>query len=156
MWLGWHKKRINIALFPLWSLWNKMKVLNLKREKTVVLKTCEYNTSYIPVHIIIPWIKWGDNGGNLPTVYIDILIIDILSWAERGRERIAELKKLPKITRVLVTRFDNFHHLCNFYIFGFCLLSNNLASSILKCEGSLTLLIKFSLKRRMCRNNYKK
>ena len=156
MWLGWHKKRINIALFPLWSLWNKIKVLNLKREKTVVLKTWEYNTSHIPVRIIIPWIKWSDNGSNLPIVCLDILIIDILSWAERGRERIVELKKLANITRVFVTRFHKFHHLCSFYIFGFCLLSNNLASTILKCEGSLTLLIKFSRTSRMCRNNYKK
>ena len=52
----------------------KIKVLNLKRAKTVVLKTWENNTSYIPVHIIIPWLKWGDNGGNLPVVYINILI----------------------------------------------------------------------------------
>ena len=32
----------------------KIKVLNLKRAKTVVLKTWEYNTSYIPVRIIAP------------------------------------------------------------------------------------------------------
>ena len=42
------------------------------------------NTSYIPVRIIVPWIKWGDNDGNLPIVFIDILITDILFWAERG------------------------------------------------------------------------
>ena len=34
----------------------------------------EHLTSYIPVCIIVPWIKWGDNDGNLPIVYIDILI----------------------------------------------------------------------------------
>ena len=33
------------------------------------------------------------------------------------------------------------------------LLCNNLASSMLKCEGSLTYQIKFSLKSMMCRNN---
>ena len=33
-----------------------------------------YNASYIPVCIVVPWSKWGDNGGNLPIVYIDILI----------------------------------------------------------------------------------
>ena len=38
---------------------------------------------------------------------------------ERG-ERIMELKKLIKLTRVLVTSFDKFHHLCNFYIFSLC------------------------------------
>ena len=32
----------------------KIKVLNFKRAKTVVLKTWEYNTSYIPVRIIAP------------------------------------------------------------------------------------------------------
>ena len=32
----------------------KIKVLNLNRAKTVVLKTWEYNTSYIPVRIIVP------------------------------------------------------------------------------------------------------
>ena len=26
------------------------------------------------VLIIVPWLKWGDNGGNLPIVYIDILM----------------------------------------------------------------------------------
>ena len=32
----------------------KIKVLNLKREKTVVLKAWEYHTSYIHVLIIVP------------------------------------------------------------------------------------------------------
>ena len=41
------------------------------------------------------------------------------------------LKKLPKLTRVLVTSFDKFHYLCNLYSIGFVLLCNNLASSIL-------------------------
>lgn len=36
--LGWQKKSLNIALFPLWSLWNKVDVLNFKREKTVIFK----------------------------------------------------------------------------------------------------------------------
>ena len=31
-----------------------------------------------------------------------------------------ELKKLPKLTRVLVTGFDKFLHLCNLHIFGLC------------------------------------
>ena len=38
---------------------------------------------------------------------------------ERG-ERIMESKKLTKLTRVLVTSFDKFHHLCNLYIFSLC------------------------------------
>ena len=48
-----------------------MKVLNLKRGKVVALKTWEYKTSNIPVRIIVPWLKWGDDGGNLPIVYKD-------------------------------------------------------------------------------------
>ena len=37
-----------------------------------------------------------------------------------GEESIMELKELPKLTRVLVTSFDKFHHLCNLYIFDLC------------------------------------
>ena len=44
---------------------------------------------------------------------------DIFSWEERG-ERIIELKKIPKLTKVLVTSLDKFHNLCNLYIFGLC------------------------------------
>ena len=44
---------------------------------------------------------------------------DIFSLAER-EERIMEFKKLPKLTRVLVTSFDKFHHPCNLYIFALC------------------------------------
>ena len=44
---------------------------------------------------------------------------DILK-KEGGRERIMELKKIPKLTKVSVTSFDKFHHLCNLYIFGLC------------------------------------
>ena len=51
----------------------------LKRAKTVILKTLEYNKSYIPVRIIVPSIKLGDYGGNLPILYLDILIIHIPS-----------------------------------------------------------------------------
>ena len=50
-----------------------------------------------------------------------------------------ELKKLPKLPKVSVTSFGKFHHLYNLYIFGLCFVTgNNLASSMLKCEGSLT------------------
>ena len=34
-----------------------------------------------------------------------------------GGERIMELKKLTKVS---VSGFDKFHHLCNLYIFGLC------------------------------------
>ena len=43
-----------------------------------------------------------------------------------------------------------------FTVLVYVLLCINLASSMLRCEGSLTKLIKFSVKRRMCRNNYLK
>ena len=62
----------------------------------------------------------------------------IFSLGERG-ERIMELKKTPKLTKGLVTSFYKFHHLCNLYIMVYVLLCNNLTSSMLKCEGSLTL-----------------
>ena len=32
--------------------------------------------------------------------------------SRKERERIIELKKLPKLTKLLVTSFDKFHHLC--------------------------------------------
>ena len=49
---------------------------------------------------------------------------DIFSPKEKRGEgrgkRIMELKKLPKLTKVSVTSFDKFHHLCNLYIFSLC------------------------------------
>ena len=56
-----------------------------------------------------------------------------------GYYGVEEITKI-KPTRVLVTSFDKFHHPCNLYIYiiGFCFLCHNLASSMLKCEGSLT------------------
>ena len=47
--------------------------MNLKREKTIVLQTWDYNTSYILVRIIVPWIKWGDNGGNSRSASVSCL-----------------------------------------------------------------------------------
>ena len=41
---------------------------------------------------------------------------DIFSWEERG-ERIMELKKIPKLKKVLVTSLDKFYHLCNLCFF---------------------------------------
>ena len=62
----------------------KIKVSNLKRAKTAVLKIWEYNTRHILVRIIILRLKWGDNGGNLPIVYIDILIFFLLIMSRRS------------------------------------------------------------------------
>ena len=39
---------------------------------------------------------------------------------KKGGDRIMELKKLPKLTRELVTRFDKFHHVCKLSILGLC------------------------------------
>ena len=56
---------------------------------------------------------------------------DIFFWGERGRGLWSE--KITRINKDIVTSFDKSHHLCNLV-----LLCNNLASAILKCEGSLT------------------
>ena len=61
---------------------------------------------------------------------------DISSSAERGGEKIMEFKKLPKLTRVLVLL--NPIIFATFTFLVYVLLCNNLASSMLKCEGSLT------------------
>ena len=81
-------------------------------------------------------------------------------WGEAGvgrwgRMRIMELKKLSKLilwgywSQVLInpTIFETFTVLIS------VLLCHNLASSMLKCEASLTYLIRFSLKSIVCRNN---
>ena len=44
----------------------------------------------------------------------------VIPQADRNCPFLMELKKLPKLTRVLVTGFDKFHHLCNLFIFGLC------------------------------------
>ena len=44
----------------------------------------------------------------------------IIPQADGNGPLLMELGKLPKLTRVLVTGFDKFHHLCNLYIFGLC------------------------------------
>ena len=36
---------------------------------------------------------------------------------EKGEEDYG-VEKIPKLTKVSVTSFDKFHHLCNLYIFG--------------------------------------
>ena len=59
--------------------------MNLKRGKTVVLKTWNCNTSYVPVPIIVPWLKESDDGGNLPIVYITVS-----SWFKSDRQLISK------------------------------------------------------------------
>ena len=43
--------------------------------KNSSIKTWKYSTSYIPVGIIVPWLKWGDDGGNLLTGFVIYLYI---------------------------------------------------------------------------------
>ena len=45
---------------------------------------------------------------------------DIFSRAERWKGEDCAVEKLPKLTRVLVSSFDKFHHLCNLYSLGLC------------------------------------
>ena len=94
---------------------------------------------------------------NFPFLADNILWRSIFSLAERRESRmIMELKKLPKLnlggywSYVLInsTIFASFTLLIS------VLLCQNLASSILSCDDSLTWLIKFSLKSVVCRNNY--
>ena len=40
--------------------------------------------------------------------------------SEREEKYGAEKMTKVKLVKVLVTRFEKFHHLCNLYIFGFC------------------------------------
>ena len=107
----------------------------------IIIPQAEMNCPFLPNSIF-----WRYCLFSLP------FFIQHFSLSRKRGERIMLLKRVPKLTRVLVTSFDKFHYLCNLYV----LLCNNLASSMRKCEGSLTKLIKFSLKSRTCRNNYMK
>ena len=83
---------------------------------------------------------------------------DIFPQQKGGGERIMELKKLPNLnlqgywSKALIksTIFAAFTFLV------YVLLCHNLISSIMRCESSLTELINFSLRSRMCRNSYMK
>ena len=57
---------------------------------------------------------------------------------EKREKKVMELKKLPKLPKIFVTSFDKFHHLTTLTFFVYVLLCNNLASSMLNCEGFLT------------------
>ena len=58
--------------------------------------------------------------GNCP--FLPRYSEDIFSSAERGGEEDYGIDKITKIkrTKILVTNFDKFHHLCNLYIFDLC------------------------------------
>ena len=104
---------------PPW-LWKSFKVIVLR-----LLQYCE-SKNWICSFLMKPPSK------TLPLVFIIILqadencpflansvLEDIFSWGVR-RERIMDLKELPKLTSVSVTSFDKFYHLCSLYIFGLC------------------------------------
>ena len=65
------------------------------------------------VFIIIP-----QADGNCP--FLPNSVFPKMFFPEQKKEkRIMESKKWPKLTRVLATSFDKFHHLCNRKVFGF-------------------------------------
>ena len=57
--------------------------------------------------------------GNHPFLPSSVFLRSIFSPAERGDYGVEKITKI-KPTRVLVTGFDKFHHLCNLNVFGFC------------------------------------
>ena len=57
--------------------------------------------------------------GNYPFPTNRVFWKFVFHPAERGEDYGAEKMTKVKLARVLVTSFDKFHHLCNFYIFGF-------------------------------------
>ena len=105
---------------PPW-LWKSFKVIVLRLLQYI----CE-SKNWICSFLIMPPSKTLSQvfiiilqaDGNCPFLPNSVFE-DIFSWGER-EERIMDLKELPKLTKVLVTSFDKFHHLCNLYIFGLC------------------------------------
>ena len=53
-------------------------------------------------------------------------------------QKVMELKQLPKLTKVSVTSFDKFRHLCDLYIFGLCFVIQQFSFKHAECECSLT------------------
>ena len=99
----------------------------------VVEKFQSYSVKIIAIHLWVCWIRSFlimPPSKTLPQVFIIIIQADgnsqFLSnsvfwryfFLRRKGERIMELKELPKLTKVSVTSFDKFDHLCNLYIFG--------------------------------------
>ena len=71
------------------------------------------------------------------TAFLKIFFLSGKRGKNYGVTKIAKIKR----RRVLITSCDKFHHLCIFATFKvlvYLLLCQNLASSMLKCEGSLT------------------
>ena len=82
--------------------------------------------------IIIPQVR-----EELP-FFLNSIFWRYLFLREKREKKVMELKKLPKLPKIFVTSFDKFHHLTTLTFFVYVLLCNNLASSMLNCEGFLT------------------
>ena len=63
--------------------------------------------------------------------------------SQKRGERIMELKKLPKLTRVLGSSFDKFHHRCNLYIFILCFVAQKFSFKHAEVWRFLNLTNKF-------------
>ena len=77
--------------------------------------------SYPQAKICCKFLSLSSRQKRIAHFSLTVFFEDISSWKERG-ERITELKKIPKLTKVLVTSLDKFHNLCNLYIFGLCFI----------------------------------
>ena len=116
---GVYLPRIFLEFFPkpVYSTAEKFQIYSVKllvwqKLESVHFSSCPQIKTLPQIFIIIPVAD-----GNCP-FHLNSLFWRYFFLSRKGGERIMEVKKL---TRVLVTRFDKFHHLCNLYIFGlFC------------------------------------
>ena len=81
----------------------------------LVLRLSEDTFLLMPLSKILPKAE-----GNYPFPPNRVFWKSVFHPAERGKDYAAEKMTKVKLARVLVTSFDKFHHLCYFYIFGFC------------------------------------
>ena len=64
---------------------------------------------------------------------------------EKGGRRLWSWKRILKLTKISVTSFDKFHHLCNLYIFGLCFVFHQVAMHLFNSlVKSCTLFWKYS------------
>ena len=100
--------------------------LQVRINKMVSKHTVDYHPSPSKlISGIYPLIfLWTTKGFISPESFLNFFLNPYIPpWLQRWlTERITELKTLPKLTSVLVTSFDKFHHHYNLYIFGFCIV----------------------------------
>ena len=125
----WTNASVQMCLYPLFQtqsyhfllphLFWKLSQPSGKDQQNGTQNTVDYHPSpsqlISRIHPLI--FLWTHNGFVSPKSFLNL----------SGTFRIS-----PKLTRVLVTSFDKFHHLCNFSIFFYVLLCNKLASNMLK------------------------